>query len=110
MGFDQEIGKRFALRGQQRDVGGQIKRNWIGLIAEKFNAATETEVMCETLAFFPSNPFADQPAKRVLVQAIKTGKAPLVLLPSLVMHARDDSKHAPEAEAILRGEASLDWT
>jgi len=58
----------------------------------------------------PIQPFADQPAKRVLVQAIKTGKAPLMLLPSLVMHARNDSKHTPEAEAILRGEASLDWS
>ncbi len=57
----------------------------------------------------PVQPFADQPAKRVLVRAVKGGKAPLVLLPPLVLHARDGRKHTPEAEAILRGEVGLDW-
>jgi tRNA1(Val) A37 N6-methylase TrmN6 len=37
----------------------------------------------------PVSPFADAPAKRVIVRAIKTGKAPLVLLPPLVLHDRD---------------------
>jgi tRNA1(Val) A37 N6-methylase TrmN6 len=57
----------------------------------------------------PVQPFADQPAKRVLVRAVKTGKAPLVLLPALVLHDRTEAKHTQAAEAILRGEASLDW-
>jgi tRNA1(Val) A37 N6-methylase TrmN6 len=57
----------------------------------------------------PIAPFADAPAKRVLVRAIKTGKAPLVLLPPLVLHDRAGGKHTPEAEAILRGEAALEW-
>lgn len=56
------------------------------------------------------HPFADAPAKRVLVRAIKTGKAPLRLLPPLVLHPRQGpEKHTPEAEAILRGEADLAW-
>ena len=55
------------------------------------------------------HPHADEPAKRVLVQAIKTGKAPLRLLPPLVLHDRSDAKHTAEAEAILRGEAGLGW-
>ena len=50
------------------------------------------------------------PAKRVLVRAIKTGRAPLRLLPPLVLHARGGAKHTAEAEAILRGAAALDWT
>ncbi|MFI4976157.1 MAG: tRNA1(Val) (adenine(37)-N6)-methyltransferase [Caulobacterales bacterium] len=54
-------------------------------------------------------PFADQPAKRVLVRAVKSGKAPLRLLPPLVLHERGGAKHTPEAEAILRGEAALAW-
>ncbi|MDR3511597.1 MAG: methyltransferase domain-containing protein [Caulobacteraceae bacterium] len=58
----------------------------------------------------PVHPFADQPAKRVLVRAIKTGKAPLVLLPPLVLHERDGGKHTAAVEAILRGEAALEWT
>ncbi|MDP1872961.1 tRNA1(Val) (adenine(37)-N6)-methyltransferase [Phenylobacterium sp.] len=56
------------------------------------------------------HPFADAPAKRILVRAIKTGKAPLRLLPPLVLHPRQGAeKHTPEAEAILRGEADLPW-
>ena len=57
----------------------------------------------------PIAPFADAPAKRVIVRAIKTGKAPLVLLPPLVLHDREGGKHSAEAEAILRGEAALGW-
>ncbi|OHB30225.1 MAG: methyltransferase [Phenylobacterium sp. RIFCSPHIGHO2_01_FULL_69_31] len=57
----------------------------------------------------PIHPFADEPAKRVLVRAIKTGKAPLQLLPPLVLHDRNGGKHRPEVEAILRGEAALPW-
>lgn len=57
----------------------------------------------------PVAPFADAPAKRVVVRAIKTGKAPLVLLPPLVLHDREGGKHSAAAEAILRGEADLAW-
>lgn len=58
----------------------------------------------------PIHPFADAPAKRVLVRAVKTGKAPLVLLPPLVLHEREGGTHTGVAEAILRGEAALGWT
>lgn len=57
----------------------------------------------------PIHPFSDAPAKRVLVRAIKTGKAPLVLLPPLVLHERGGAKHTAEVEAILRGDADLGW-
>ena len=55
------------------------------------------------------HPHADEPAKRVLVQATKTGRAPLRLLPPLVLHQRGGAKHTAKAEAILRGEAGLEW-
>jgi tRNA1(Val) A37 N6-methylase TrmN6 len=58
----------------------------------------------------PVQPFADQPAKRVLVRAIKTGKAPLALLSALVLHDRDGGKHTPFADALLRGDATLGWS
>lgn len=58
----------------------------------------------------PIHPFADAPAKRVIVRAIKTGKAPLMVLPGLVLHERGGARHTPQAEAILRGEADLPWT
>jgi len=57
----------------------------------------------------PIQPFADEPAKRVLIRATKTGKAPLMLLPALVLHDRDGGKHTAETETILRGEAGLSW-
>jgi tRNA1(Val) A37 N6-methylase TrmN6 len=65
---------------------------------------------CGSFQVRPIHPFADEPAKRVLVRAIKTGKAPLKLLPALVLHDRGGTKHRPEVEAILRGEAALPWT
>lgn len=55
------------------------------------------------------HPFADAPASRVLVRAIRAGRAPLRLLPALVLHPRAGDKHTPEAEAIFRGEADLGW-
>lgn len=60
-----------------------------------------------SFSILPIQPFADQPAKRIIVQAIRTGRAPLRLLPALILHDRSGAKHTPEAEAILRGEASL---
>lgn len=69
-------------------------------------------LLCEKAGSFqvrPVHPFADEPAKRVLVRAVKTGKAPLKLLPALVLHVRDGGKHTAETEAILRGRAALAW-
>lgn len=57
----------------------------------------------------PIHPFADAPAKRVLVRALKTGKAPLQLLPPVILHDREGGKHTPHADALLRGEAELGW-
>lgn len=56
----------------------------------------------------PIQPFADAPAKRVIVRAVRSGKAPLRLLAPLVLHDRSGSKHTPQAEAIMRGTAALD--
>jgi tRNA1(Val) A37 N6-methylase TrmN6 len=57
----------------------------------------------------PVQSFADAPASRVIVRAVRAGRAPLKLLPALVLHPRDGAKHTPEAEAILRGAAGLGW-
>ena len=57
----------------------------------------------------PLHPHADEPAGRVLVRAIRGGRAPLRLLPALVLHERGGAKHTDQAEAILRGEADLPW-
>ncbi len=57
----------------------------------------------------PVHPYADDPAVRVLVRAVRGGRAPLRLLPALVLHERGGAKHTAAAEAILRGEADLPW-
>ncbi|WP_304190254.1 tRNA1(Val) (adenine(37)-N6)-methyltransferase [Phenylobacterium aquaticum] len=64
---------------------------------------------CGGFKIRPIHPRADAPAKRVLVRAIKTGKAPLQILPALVLHPDQGAKHTPETEAILRGQAALGW-
>jgi tRNA1(Val) A37 N6-methylase TrmN6 len=55
------------------------------------------------------HPFLDAPASRVLVRAIRGGRAPLRLPAPLILHERGGAKHAPLTEAILRGEADLPW-
>ena len=52
------------------------------------------------------HPTAEAPAKRVLVRAVKGGKAPLRLLAPLVLHTAEGG-WTEAADAILRGEAAL---
>lgn len=58
---------------------------------------------------YPVRPYADAEAKRVLVRARKGSRAPLKLLKGLDLHDRSGAKHTPEAEAILRGDAIIEW-
>jgi tRNA1(Val) A37 N6-methylase TrmN6 len=55
----------------------------------------------------PVHPYADRPARRVIVRATRLGRAPLVLLPPLVLHDAGGG-HSARADAVLRGEADLD--
>lgn len=48
----------------------------------------------------------EQPAKRVIVRAVKGSKAPLTLTPGLVLHQPDGS-YLPEIDAVLRAGAAL---
>ncbi|MGZ3285134.1 MAG: methyltransferase, partial [Xanthobacteraceae bacterium] len=54
----------------------------------------------------PVHPKAGVPAIRVLVRAAKASRAPLVLLPGLVLND-DTGVPTAEAEAVLRGGAAL---
>jgi tRNA1(Val) A37 N6-methylase TrmN6 len=60
-----------------------------------------------SLKVFPVFPRAGEAASRVIVQGLKGSRAPLTLLPGLVLH---DTGHAfrPEVEAILRHGAALE--
>ena len=64
---------------------------------------------CGSVQIRPVHPFADAPAKRVLVRAVKSGRAPLQLLPPLVLHPRGEARHTDAAAAVLAGEAALPW-
>ncbi|HEY3799140.1 MAG TPA: methyltransferase [Caulobacteraceae bacterium] len=64
---------------------------------------------CGSSQVRPIHPFADAPAGRVLVRAVRAGRAPLRLLPALVLHERGGGQHTPAADAILRGVADLPW-
>jgi tRNA1(Val) A37 N6-methylase TrmN6 len=64
---------------------------------------------CGSFVIRPIHPFADQDAKRVIVRAQRLGKAPLRLLPPLILHDGGERKHTETVEAILRGEAALEW-
>jgi tRNA1(Val) A37 N6-methylase TrmN6 len=57
------------------------------------------------IAILPVHPRSDAPAIRVLVRAAKSSRAPLRLLPGLVLN--DEVGATPAAEAILRGGAPL---
>ena len=54
----------------------------------------------------PLHPHADAPAKRVVVQVRKGSRAPLAMLPGLVLHEAGGA-YTPQADAILRGDAVL---
>lgn len=54
----------------------------------------------------PVQPRVGAPATRILVKAIKDGRAPLTIQPPLILHQADGAFTA-EAEAIHRGEAAI---
>ena len=58
---------------------------------------------------FPLWPRLGEPAKTVLVRAVKDSNAPLVMAPGLVVH-EGDGRYTDEAEAILRRGAALPIT
>lgn len=52
------------------------------------------------------HPSADRPAIRVLISGSKGSRAPLVILPPLILNG-SDGRFTPQAEALHRGEADL---
>lgn len=56
----------------------------------------------------PVFPRAGEPAIRILVQATKQSRAPLEILPGLVLHGQGN-RFTPEADNILRHGAALSW-
>jgi tRNA1(Val) A37 N6-methylase TrmN6 len=65
------------------------------------------EAGCAASAVLPLWPKPGRPAKLVLVRGVKGGRAPLRLLPGLVLHEADGG-YTREADAILRDAAPLE--
>jgi tRNA1(Val) A37 N6-methylase TrmN6 len=59
------------------------------------------------LDVLPVHPRAGDPALRVLVRGVKGSRAPLRLLPGIVLHRDRGNAFRPEVEAILRDGADL---
>jgi len=59
------------------------------------------------LAVLPVHPRRDAPATRVIVRGRKGSRAPLGLLPGLVLHDETGHGFRPEIEAVLRSGAAL---
>ncbi|MEQ8406380.1 MAG: methyltransferase [Oceanicaulis sp.] len=59
------------------------------------------------VAVQPVYPRPGAPAKRIVVAARKVSKAPLRVLPGLILHPEAGSAYTAEADALLKGEARL---
>ena len=79
-----------------------------------FTAILRTDRLGEALSalgsygvsIFPLWPRVGEPAKRVIVQAVKASRAPLAILPGLVLHEKD-GRYTRTANAILRDGGAL---
>ena len=79
-----------------------------------FTTIIRADRMGEALALLPGRglsvlplwPRADVAAKRVIIQSVKGARSALTMLPGLVLH-EDDGRYTAQADAVLRGGASL---
>ena len=60
------------------------------------------------ISVLPVHPRAGEPAKRVIVRAVKGSRAPLRLLSGLVVHGSDGERFTAESSAIFCGETRFD--
>lgn len=59
------------------------------------------------VAILPIHPRADEPAIRILLRGWKGSRAPLSLLPPLVLHAGPTNQLTARADAVINGRAAL---
>lgn len=60
------------------------------------------------VSVFPLWPRKQEPAKRILVRAVKASRAPFAILPGMVLH-EDGNRSSRAANAILRDGAALNF-
>jgi tRNA1(Val) A37 N6-methylase TrmN6 len=114
-----------ASRAQARHMQADTLALWVRTAASAAGRDGEiifihrAEALPSLLAAFASRfgeiailPIAARPgekATRVLIKARRNSRAPLQLLAPFVLHHGNGNGFQPEAEAIFRGEALLDW-
>lgn len=74
----------------------EVLRELLGLLEGRFGAVT----------VYPLFPRQGEPAKRILVQGIKGSRAPVALLPGMVLH-ETNGDYTQAADAVLRMNAVL---
>jgi tRNA1Val (adenine37-N6)-methyltransferase len=114
---------RLARESAKRSRPGLL-RDWAGaLVAPLRHRGTLTLILpaaslpealdamrsaeCGPTAVLPLWPAAGRKAKLILIHGVKGGRAPLQLLPGLVLHA-DSGRFTRDAEAVLRDAAALE--
>lgn len=98
------------LAGWVAAAAGVLRpRGWLTLV----HRADRIDEICAalrpgfgSLTLFPLWPKAGEPARRVLVQARRSGRSPAVLAAGLVLHEADGG-YTPAAQAVLRDAAPL---
>ena len=107
------LGGRGVVTPWLRAFSALLKPGGRMVMIHRAEALGEIIAACEgrfgDLAIRPVHPRSDAPALRVLVCGIKGSRAPLRLLPGLVLHDAD-GRFTPQTEAIHRGEAEIGWT
>lgn len=91
---------------------GMLKRGGALTLVHRADRLGEALAGCAgaklgSISVLPVHPRAAKPAKRILVRAVREGRAPLRLLPALVLHDEGPGQYSPHADAVLRGEARL---
>ena len=80
--------------------GGRVAAVFPAARALELGAALRARELAPTRLRFV-HPRAGEPASRVLVEAVRGGRAPLVVEPPLVVHADGGERFTPEAGAML---------
>jgi tRNA1Val (adenine37-N6)-methyltransferase len=92
------------LGGGLRDHGSLTLSVPAGLVPMCLQAMAESR--CPCTAILPLWPKTERPAKLVLLRGIKGARAPMQVLPGLVLH-RADGSYTDAAQTILRKAAAL---
>jgi tRNA1(Val) A37 N6-methylase TrmN6 len=62
---------------------------------------------CGNIRIFPFWPKENEPAKRVIIQGTKGSRAPLLILPGLVLHENERSHYTDKADNVIKHGKSL---